>query len=44
MSFSYKFITLKSGNSYELRMRRETSAHEDETTREVETGEIEGSE
>ena len=44
MSFSYKFRTLRSGNSYDSRTRTELSALEDETTREVEAGEIEGNE
>ena len=42
MSFSYKFKTLKSGNSYDSRTQSEKS--EDQTTGEVETGKIEGSE
>ena len=44
MSFSYKFKTLRSGNSYDSRTQPEMSAHEDEATREVESETIEGSE
>ena len=44
MNFSYKFKTLESGNSYDSRTHPEISAYEDETTGEVETGAIEGSE
>ena len=36
MSFSYKFNTLRNGNSYKLRTRPEMSAHEDEVTGVVE--------
>ena len=36
VSFSYKFKTLRSGNSYDSRTRLEISAHEDEVTGEVE--------
>ena len=43
MSFSYKFRTLRSGNSYNSRMQPEISTHEDETT-EIETGIIESNE
>ena len=42
MSFSYNFKTLRSGNLYDSRTQREMSAHEVETTGEVETGIIEG--
>ena len=44
MSFSYKFKTLRSGNSYDLRTQPKTSTHGDENTGEAETGVIEGSE
>ena len=44
MSFSCKFETLRSENSYDSRTQPEMSAHESETTAEVETGIIEGSE
>ena len=44
MSFSYKFMTLRSGNSYGSRILSEMSAHGDENTGEAETGMIEGNE
>ena len=44
MSFSYKFETLGSANLYDSRTQPEMSAHKDETTGELETGRIEGSE
>ena len=44
MSFSHKFKTLGSGNSYESRTQPEMSAYGDENTGEAETGIIEGSE
>ena len=44
MSFSYKFKTLKIGNSYDSRTQSEVSAHGDENTGEAETGIFEGSE
>ena len=44
MSFSYKFETLRSGKSCNLRRQPEMSAHGDENTEEAETGIIEGSE
>ena len=44
MSFFYKFRTLRSGNSYDLRTQPKISTHGDENTGEAETGIIEGSE
>ena len=44
MSFSYRFNTLRSGNSYDMRTQPKISTHGDENTREAETGIIEGSE
>ena len=44
ISVSYKFKTLRSGNSYDSRAQSEMSAHEDEATGELETGTIEGNE
>ena len=44
MNFSYKFKTLRSGNSYDLRTQPKMSTHGDENTAEAETGIIEGSE
>ena len=44
MTFSYKFKTLRGGNSYDSRSQPEKSAHGDENTGEAETGIIEGSE
>ena len=44
MSFSYKFKTLRNGNSYDSKTLSEMSAHEDRTTGEVELGISEGSE
>ena len=44
MSFSYKFRTLRSVNSYDSRTQREISAHGDENTGEVKTRMFEGSE
>ena len=44
MSFSYKFKTLRSGNSYDSRTHPRMSAHGDENTGEAVTGIIEGSE
>ena len=44
MSFSYKFNTLRGGNSYDCRTKPEMSAHGGENTGETETGIIEGSE
>ena len=38
MSFSNKFKTLRSGNAYDSNAQLEMSAHEEETTREVEEG------
>ena len=43
MSFSCKFKTLRSGNSYDSRTQPEMSVHEDENTAEAETGIIAGS-
>ena len=42
LSFSYKFKTLRSGNWYASLAQSKMSAHEEEATREVETGTIEG--
>ena len=44
MSFSYRFKTLKNGNSYDLRTQPEMSVHEEEATGEVEAGTIESNE
>ena len=44
MGFSYKFKTLRKGNSYDLRTQSKMSMHGNENTGEVETGMIEGSE
>ena len=44
MRFSYKFKTLRSGNSYDLRTQPKMSTHGDEITGEAEIGTIEGSE
>ena len=44
MSFSYKFKTLRSGNSYDLRTQPKMSTHGDENTGELEMGITEGSE
>ena len=44
MSFSYKFKTLRSGNSYDLRTQPKLSTHGDENTREAEMESFEGSE
>ena len=44
MSFSYKFKTLRSGNSYDTRTQPEMSSYGDENTGKAETGIIEGSE
>ena len=44
MSFSHKFKTLRSGNSYDSRTQPEMLAHGDENTGEEETRTIEGSE
>ena len=43
MSFSYKFRTLRSGNSYDLRKQCKMSTHGDESTGEAEKGMVEGS-
>ena len=43
MSFSYKFKTLRRGNSYDLGTKSKMSTHGDENTEEAETGIIEGS-
>ena len=43
MSFSNKFKTLRSGNSYDLRTQPKISTHGDENTGEAETEIIEGS-
>ena len=44
MSFSSKFMTLRSGNSFVSRAQPEMSAHEEEITGEVEMGTIESNE
>ena len=44
MIFSYRFKTLRNGNSYDPRTQPEMSAHGEEATREVETGTVEGNE
>ena len=44
MSFSHKFKTLRSGNSYDSKTQPEISTLGDESTGEAETGMIEGSE
>ena len=44
MNFSYKFKKLRSGNSYDLGTQQEMSVHEEEATREVETGTVAGNE
>ena len=44
MSFTFKFKTLGSWNSYDWRTQPEMSAHENETTGEVETRIVEGNE
>ena len=44
MSFSHKFKTLRSGNSYSSRTLPEMSSHGDENTGETETGINEGNE
>ena len=44
MSFSYKFKTLRSGNSYDLGTQPKMSTHGDEIAGKAEIGRIEGSE
>ena len=44
MGFSCQFKTLRSGNSYNLRIQSKVLTHGDENTGEMETGMIEGSE
>ena len=44
MSFSYKFKTLRSGNSYDSNAQLEMSAYEEEVTREVEADTTEDNE
>ena len=44
MSFSYKFKTLRSENSYNSRAHPEISAHEEEVTGEIEANATEGNE
>ena len=44
MSFDYKFRTLRSRNSYDMRLQPRVSVHGDENTGEAERGMTEGSE